>query len=499
MRLVHPINLNLIFLFLSIFFVPFLVDSGVYLKYELPKIIAFRIVIEIWVLYFFCINKYIFSYLKKYLCKYSIHLLIILAILLLLYLNSGNQIAFVWGTYHKRFGLFTIVHLIVFAYLSAYTIRNHYQEFVSWFKILIPISLVSMFLYCCYQFYFTEILTKTGGRWIGTFGQPDFLGLYVLCLLPFLVNSYLDSKVISKLKLLNILALICSVFMIFFSGSRIVLILAILYLLCLVIKKAAKEFSISKIIYLLITFIVSLILILNSRIVQIGIEEEFRFTIWKASLSILKENWLFGIGLDNTAYYLPEGLSRLGVHSEIFVDRSHNEILDWMLYLGLPVFIFASVYIMKYLNYPIKKKQISTFSNSLLISLIGWFVYSMVNNNGIWGYIWVSFLGGYFLSSSFAIYQYKKSLSSYNWYSILIAVILFCAFIINLFEYAGDNYFKRYQNTGNIIYLQNAYSLNPKEEIYWSFLLSKQIYNENKYIQDQKRIYPSTQKLITSS
>lgn len=481
-------NLKLSIVFVILFLIPFVIDSGVYLKYELPKILVFRILVEILIASFlFRSSPYpLISFFKRY----WIQILIILITLIILYINAGNQIAFLWGTYHKRFGLFTIFHLIAFSLIIANIYHTHTVSIQKYFKNFVPISVLLSFGICSYQYFFTDTLSKTGQRWIGTFGQPDFFGSYILALLPFQINTLKEKGFKSRYGKFNLLSMVLSLILIWFSGSRILLVITLFYLLYISYKLLNNFKTKFKYVPLFVIMLLSAIAIFYSRIIEVGLEDEFRLKLWTGALYLIKENVWLGIGFDNIGYYLPTALYEVGVHSSVYVDRTHNEVFDWVLYAGLPLFLFFTFWLIR-ITSSFFYRTTDLFSHSVKVSFVFIVIYSMVNNNGIWNYIWMSFLIGIMLCEVFKEEQ-LKSYKSNKFHKVIILTALILAMTFNLKEYFADRYFKAFLKTSNVSDLITAYKLNSKEEIYWYYLLRNDTYLNNNYLENQRKLNEDT-------
>lgn len=489
-----------------LFVTPYVYDKNLFLSYEFPKILYFRIIIEFWIIYLLMSDKKILFKILNYIKDHKFWILGIALYCVFEYINCGNKIAFIFGTYFKNFGLFTILHLVAFYYLVKRTINElNYKFFRNVFQYSLIITIILMIIIALYQSMFTQLLNLTAERWIGTFGQPNFLASLSLFTLPYLIeNTNLNNK--KRFLVFRFISIFSSLILIFFSQSRIVIFGVVLYLSVKVIVfiKKIGFLKLKSLLIIIVTFMFIGVFILNSRIVKVDIiNDEFRFKIWEASLEIIKERPLTGVGFDNTIYYLPQGLNKVGVEGYTLIDRAHNEILDWFIYLGIPIsFVFIILFFRKFVNSVIKSKKISYFKTEI-ISCVFFLFYSLVNNNGIWNYIWIVYLLGFLFSKG----NYKDDNKLINLENSLAQKILkiiligICLLFINLNaeHYFADINFKKYLNTQNIKYLERAYKLKQLEEIYWQKLLEQGVIIENKIILNQKELYPETKEKINFS
>ncbi|MBP9759222.1 O-antigen ligase family protein [Candidatus Dojkabacteria bacterium] len=503
MKIFKIIKLNFIFLTIILLVTPFIYDTNLFLVYELPKLLFFKIVVELWIIYLLIFDKGFLNAGWTFIRNNYVYILLVLAFLIIEYFNSGNRIAFIQGTYYKNFGLFTILHIIAFSVLVRKTIKEYGEEFINKISVLFGFGVILMFLFTIYQSFLTQILSITEGRWVGTFGQPNFLAAFILFTLPFLVENK-DNMKSTKHKIFYCSSIIFSLIIIYFSQSRVVLVMGLLYLLYKLISylKITGLFRFRSLVFIFLSSFMFLFLLINSRIVKVGLEEEFRFTIWNASFQIIKEYPITGVGLDNIVYYLPEALNKVGVDGYTLVDRSHNEIIDWFIYIGVPGTFFLIYTIYRYVrrfNFEFYDSA-SKIYKAVIISLLFWLCYSMVNNNGIWNYIWIAFLLGIigaFNCKDRSIEIENSKIKKFKIMTVLIFVILLMQLLIdNGKQYLADKNFKNYINTENFIYLNRSYELRSTEEIYWQYLIKQKKFVENKNIQDQNKLYPDTKSEI---
>jgi hypothetical protein len=99
-----------------------------------------------------------------------------------------------WGSYIRSHGLLTYLASFFLAFIAA-SLRPNKREIIVWF--LVPLiaaalvqSLIMMMQYIFPDRYFTDlVLEKFAGRSVGTFGQPNFAGRFVMFGLLSLVGT----------------------------------------------------------------------------------------------------------------------------------------------------------------------------------------------------------------------------------------------------------------------------------------------------------------------
>lgn len=257
--------------------------------------------------------------------------------------------------YYQGWALY--VCLFLFSFLianSAIAIKNF-----GWVVIAssLVVSIVAISQFVMLHFFNINVPTYAG-RVISTFGQPNFFAGFILLSLPFFYMDKFKKPLHEDLFLIPSLLLMALA--IAASGSRIAIFLLILFLLYFLIKKL--KFS-NRIFFALILF--SLILSATASFYfKSGIfwreiirpltaqnydsyidAAEKRFYIWPViSVQILQKP-LFGYGLENmdkafSAYVPPQKDPGIALAvKDLIMARSHNIILDLLIFSGLVGFL----------------------------------------------------------------------------------------------------------------------------------------------------------------
>ncbi len=509
-------------IFILIFIVlglPLIFSREVYLMYELPKILLFRIfvILLLFVHGMKSLHTPILGFQKLFLELKTLYLsgwikfFVVLALffLVLSTITSPNFLTAFWGNYDKRFGLFTILHFLVFGITTLSILRSNWQKFLSAFQIFVVVPLVVNAIVSFFQLFLGGLdLSLTEGRAVGTFGQANFLAGYSIMLLPFLVFFFYRTKRILP-KIYQCIGIICAVVVIWFSGSRI----GIALLICLfivfgffVLMNAladgvkSKGMILGKRLKVFLFFIFSLLLIISlglfilffPRFNRFGLVDETRVLIWKSSIDLIEERPLLGYGLDVSGYVFPTKMYENGVSHALALDRAHSEILELAVNGGIP---FAIIIIL--LNFVLlyslsKKLRVSERSLEkymifvLMVSFMVFWVRSSVDVNGINQYILYVFVC---VAIMHKIIQnrVKKVVvlpkeAGYNYVVVLIYIIISVLGVtVSLTELIADKYYHDFQHSNSLDKIQKSVDFAPYEVRYRMEFLDAKVRAQNKF------------------
>lgn len=264
-------------------------------------------------------------------------------------------------------------------------------------------------------------ISTYAGRVVSTFGQPNFYGGFVLLTLPF--TYYLLSKTSSrKMIYLIYFVLFIELFAIVVSESRIAWLMACAYLFLLLVNKLTKF---KRLIFsgLLIVIILAVV---YSVYYSSGIywqewtkpndsewifhnSPEKRIYIWPVVVKLIKDNFLIGYGLENINLALSKYFTdnkhtlfeeNLNVEPvllslrDLNVDRSHNYILDLLMFSG----IFGVLSYLLLIFFCLKKILISPIkleTTTLLLGLLIYLIWIQFQNQSIVHLIYFWLLVGF--------------------------------------------------------------------------------------------------------
>lgn len=175
-----------------------------------------------------------------------------------------------------------------------------------------------------------------------TFGQPNFYSGFLLLILPFIPRKGWWLLAIG----LNMMA-------IFLSGSRIAMIILLLMIswwFLAKLKNYSKKLFILIIILVIMFFSLTLQQVLQTIYQQEISSPERRYYIWPVMEEITKENFFRGVGLENIDEAWSNFFKKINWNSnrisgdynpfiyslkDLNVDRSHNSLLDVLLFSGI--------------------------------------------------------------------------------------------------------------------------------------------------------------------
>ncbi|MEA3464292.1 MAG: O-antigen ligase family protein [Patescibacteria group bacterium] len=335
-----------------------------------------------------------------------------------------------WGSYARQQGFYSLIHYLLFFVLLILSLKDWRQVK----RIIITIISASA-LVCLYgllQYFALDPLewkekALYTGRIFSSLGQPNFLGQYLIMVLPVSVFGlvFIAKKLISRF--LTLILILMQLACLLFTYSRAAWlgllaslgIFALLYLFIRGYKKLA--WSLVGAVLVGTVFIISLCPqstikdfkfsesnLLMNRIVSIidldGGSNKIRLNYWQASINEFRgaslKRKLFGYGPETSSsifvkYYRPDW----GVHEKInsFPDRAHNVIFDILLQFGLiGLFIILLFYYfiiyraIKYLiKYQQKNKAKYWLAVALLSTLAGYFINNLFSFSLTVGYVYL--------------------------------------------------------------------------------------------------------------
>ncbi len=394
-----------------IFLIPLYFDRGLHNIFEIPKNILLQSLVEVLLLVYLIKlvllpKKKIFLWSKVLWAriKYLVSGFIFIFILGISTIFSQIRWFSFWGSWERRMGYLAWLHFFIFALILLLSIRNKKQIY----RLLIAISAAAFFVgaYGIIQSFnldpflwsYDPFLT---GRIFSATGQPNFLGSWLLLVIPVVLFGMTRKNFLLKITSFLLLVLLTvALFLTKSRGAWVGLIsmlgfisffffwrknkkLVIIPVLCLLImisfliylnqkSVVAQESSISPFLNRLQTF---------TNLKETG---QYRLFHWQASWDLIKQRPILGYGLGSQRfnlprYYRPEFAAY--EKASIYLDYAHNDILDTLLaagFLGLAAYLFLISYtfwlgLKYYLRN--KQKQISTSQTLVFLILAGLFGY----------------------------------------------------------------------------------------------------------------------------
>jgi len=344
-----------------ILFLPIVVYQQTFYPYIFGKIVFFRILVEIILVFWLLLIIYNKSYRPNWR-----HPLILTATIFLgaLFITSIFGVDFYrsfWSNQERMTGIFTLLHL----WLWFIILTSVFKKWSDWAK-LIGASLACSVLVGLYGFgqnmglKFLLPLPYLGGRMISTLGNPIFLGTYAM--LNIFLGAFLFLKSKQKLiKVLTVMAMVFNVIVMLLAGSRGAVLsfsaAILIFIIFFVLKKLSPKTKTwgTIILILLLLAILSAYVYLQTptgKPIQDKLPHLSRFLDFKALTSGLdqrtipwqiawqgfKERPISGWGWENynvvfNKYYQPKFLE-WGLAGTWF-DRSHNQIMDFLATSGI--------------------------------------------------------------------------------------------------------------------------------------------------------------------
>lgn len=321
-------------LIFALFTLPLIFLPQTYLSFELPK-----------VLLFYCLIS--FSLVGLIISKPKLHklnLIHLFAILFFVWLFLASVIGVnfehsFWGSYFRREGIITWIGYLVLFIAAGIGIRTHWmRKHLSW---VLVVSSSAVALLGLIQFislwgfgYLGQLLYS--GRIISTFGQPNFLGAFLVMSLPLFWYLYLTSHKKSTKKYL-LSGAILVILAIIFTLSRSA-VLALVLLLSLWGMFHPKGFVVSVVGVTLLIFIFSGFIpgqLYNTQLKRLNVDlqktwtAENRTLIAQKSIDLIGKRPITGYGVENLILAFPTVVNPgdLGLR-DIVVDSAHNLFLD---------------------------------------------------------------------------------------------------------------------------------------------------------------------------
>ncbi len=385
---------------------------------------------------------------------------------------SIDLIMSLFGSYERLQGLYNLLAYLGVCFFILVTIKDRNQLLT-----LISFLLIGSLFTCAYgliQAFGLDFL-KWGEvtiRIFSSFGQPNFLGHYLIVVLPFTIYAifFLSKNIYYRVALI-VLASInisCIVFTYSRSAWLAIIISIFLFIIWTLLRKKKKLWAI-----LLISFIIlSLFLVLKTNVsstvtkkfpnyntnvidrlvsvlnVDIVGSSTARLLYWKASYQGFRDGSiqrkLFGYGPDVhglvfAKYYQPNWAYYEKINS--FPDRAHNFIFDIVLQfgiMGLLAFGFFSSYIIWNLGkYAWREHSPKDYwlAISFLFALIAYgvnnlFSFSLVAMNVI---LYILLAGGWIIANKFK--QTEKKITFFQPASLAVLGVAFSFFLFIIFYF----------------------------------------------------------------
>lgn len=453
---VNKLKKAIIFLiYFLLLILPLTFWPGLFNQYELPKVIVFRVIIEI------ALGFYLLLLVteKNFFIKQNPPFFIASLYILTVFLTSIFGVSWptsLWGLYFRQEGIFTLIHYFFFFFLvSQSQFLRLKQKTAAWFLVIgaVLTSLVALW----------QSEVNLNGRLVGTFGEPNFLGGFLVLIFPFSLYLWQDfKKGLFKNLFLGVPFLL--VLTIILTGSRSALLAtgAVLVIsLIFFFKRNWWRWSL----------VGGLALIFGVLIFQISVNRGFspnenRLRIWGKAVEAFKMRPILGFGKENfeLAFEKVSTEKDIGL-LDLRVDRAHNEFLEILVesgVLGLGAYLLLIGLTLRIVIRKICQERDKLFWQAILLSFLTFLIIGQLNVFSAGEYVIFWFLLGLAASDSvpeskihFLNPDIPKSLLN-------LGIILIMAFLIslNIRSFLADASFKKGL-------FEKAVKIYPWEEVYW--------------------------------
>ncbi|MCL4366265.1 O-antigen ligase family protein [Patescibacteria group bacterium] len=304
--------------------------------------------------------------------------------------------------------------LVLYAYLWLFSllVASAKVEFRQWAFVLslsaTLVAFVAVREWIAVYFFHQPMLTYAG-RVVSTFGQPNFYSGFVLLTLPF--TYYLFKNSSKKIQIFWLISGMISILGIFISFSRSAMLLTLILLVLALISQLKSRIKIAVAVFLILTTSAVLAFRFSLGIVGDELVEPFvtknpdltqksvekRIYIWPQTFNIILQRPLLGFGLENggeafAGYFeknkhafFEENLKISPVLislKELRIDRSHNYVLDLLLFSGL-LGLLGWLGLLVVLFRQLGQTYHGLNKNVLLVSLVTYLVWIQFQNQSI--------------------------------------------------------------------------------------------------------------------
>ncbi|OGR79556.1 MAG: hypothetical protein A3I11_04100 [Elusimicrobia bacterium RIFCSPLOWO2_02_FULL_39_32] len=383
-----------------ILFIPLLLIKSTFFPFTFPKIIFFRILVEI------SFAAWIFStiYLKE--SRLQLRETWMLLLSLFVALVMGSMISGVdirnsfWSSEERMTGVFTLLHL--WAWLTILSAR--FRQWVDWKKLLLLSILICLSTEAIGIYELINIKRLDHSRIYSTLGNPIYLGIYSALNVFLSIFLILRNKNIFQSLFLTLFILF-SLSMVLLTGSRgvafsLIASIIVLFLISFLVLsgKKSKFIVLSILMFIFISVTASIIWLDTKKGMEWGQKtlplpltrilynpiNNDRFALWTIGLRGFKERKFLGWGWENfnliyNKYYDPIFKTDL---REPWYDRSHNQLIDILALTGIAGFLSYIAFWVALFYALIKKlkNEIEPRKRCSIATLIALFVFYFLQN-----------------------------------------------------------------------------------------------------------------------
>jgi len=337
--------------------------------------------------------------------------LLIISMLVTFLLKSSPVPQALYGTYGRNTGLLASLSLVLIGFTGSLA---QTQKMITRAYFVLLLTGVVCGIYCIFQYLGIDPIewSSTYNPIYGTLGNPNFasafMGMTGSAALVLLFSSrYLVAKIGALV--ITLVAFFVTVASESWQGTAMILI-AIAAITLIQIHRVFRKKTLS-ILMIFTTLALGLISFLGlmgegplGKVLQKG-TLSIRIDYWRTALSAIRDNWLFGVGIDGFGdvfrkYRDQATLDRIGPN--VFTNSAHNVYLDFALSYGVIALFFVIGLKILVLKTAIRSIRASNYSVNLYLGLfLAWITYeiqALISINqlgvGVWGWLIAGLLYG---------------------------------------------------------------------------------------------------------
>lgn len=337
--------------------------------------------------------------------------LIIVSMLVTFLFKSSPVSQVLYGTYGRNTGLLASFSLVLIAFTGALAQTS---KTIGRAYFVLLFTGVACGIYCIFQYLGIDPIDwdSTYKPIYGTLGNPNFasafMGMTGSAALVLLFSSRnLTAKICAFAFIL--IAFFVTIASESWQGTAMILVAIALMTLVQIHRTFHKKFISIIMIFMMLTLgLISFLGLMGEgplgKILQKG-TLSIRIDYWRTALSAIRDNWLFGVGIDGFGevfrkYRDQATLDRIGPN--VFTNSAHNVYLDFALSYGVIALFFVIGLKILVLKTAIRSIRVSNYSVDLYFGLfLAWITYeiqALISINqlgvGVWGWMLAGLLYG---------------------------------------------------------------------------------------------------------
>jgi O-antigen ligase len=356
--------------------------------------------------------------------------LILISMFITFFFNASPTPQALYGTYGRNTGLLANLSLILISVTGALaqsekTVSRAYSVFI--------LTGVVCGIYCIFQYFGIDPVDWNSAYKpiYGTLGNPNFasafMGMTASAALV-LLFTYRSALIRISALVVVLSGFFVTVVSSSWQGTAMILIAVAFLTLIQIHRKFRKKYiSIAAILLTLIAGLVSFLGLLGEGPLGKALQKgtlSIRIDYWRTALSAIRDNWLFGVGIDGFGevfrkYRDQATLDRIGPN--VWTNSAHNIYLDFALSYGVVALIFVLCLKLLVLKTAVAYIRSNNYSIDLYLGLfLAWLTYeiqALISINqlgvGVWGWLLAGLLYGRASSNQKVNLDSQKSSSKY--------------------------------------------------------------------------------------